>query len=33
MLVAVAVQQCNSGHVADNVTAGLCATGCSGKLS
>jgi hypothetical protein len=33
MHVAVAVQQRNSGHVADTVTAGLCGTGCSGKLS
>jgi len=31
MLVAVAVQQHNSGYVADTVTAGLCGTGCSGK--
>jgi epoxyqueuosine reductase QueG len=33
MPVAVAVQQHNSGHVADTFTAGLCGIGCFGKHS
>jgi len=31
MLFAVAIQYHNSGHVADNVGAGLCGSGCCGK--